>query len=137
MRDPLTTKKIQFIKSILKKHALTAKENKKIFHHNNKIVMEHYRHTQQNIKYRSVIYLSSQQVIDLNIKDYIESGYNDYTITLIHVYYLRLKESSKFHTKDDSKYEASSIYKSIVSELEKKFLVSCDVGTTGLYVAIN
>ncbi len=129
IKDQIITAKIYFIKSIFKKHTLAARENKRILVHNHKVFME-------NLKYGGYGHTWKWTPEEKSkLKNWIDSGWNNDTITALHVYYLQLKGVSKQHTKDDVNYVKSNVYYKIVSErLEKEFLVSQDAEKEGIYV---
>lgn len=130
IKDPVITAKIHFIKGILKKHTDAVRENKKVMLHNHRIFIE-------NLKYGDYGYTWKWSVEEqARLKKWVDSGWNNDTITALHVYYLQLKGVNKQHTKDDVNYVKSNVYFKIVSErLEKEFLVSQDARKAGIYVS--
>ncbi len=128
IKDPIISAKIHFIKCILKKHAIASRENKKISKFNNKINIQDPKYSHEAW---SSIWTDEKKA---KLKTYIDSGFNNDTITLIHVYYLVLKEASKQHTKDDKFYVTKYNYQTTIQKLEKEFMVSQEVGREGNHV---
>lgn len=125
-KDPIITAKIHFIKSILKKHGIAAKENKKSAILNYKLYIENY-------KYGPNFYYWTAELKE-KLTHYIDSGYNNDTITYVHIYYLLLKEVNKQHTKDDKLHVTKYSYQTTIQKLEKEFLVSQEVRKEGNHV---
>lgn len=128
IKDPIITAKIHFIKSILKKHAIASRENKKISLFNNKINIDDPKYSHEAW---SSIWSDEKKA---KLKPYVDSGFNNDTITLVHVYYLLLKGVNKQHTKDDKFYVGKYNYQTTIQKLEKEFLVSQEVGKEGNHV---
>jgi hypothetical protein len=127
IKDPIITKKIHFIKGILKNFVPVSRENKRVHKNIQRLFSK-------NIAFWHSNQWSTDDQIKLKLENYLDFPWDEDNITAIHIYYLKLKGVSKQHTKDDKTYENSRNYKATIDRLESEFLVSQDAGKEGLYV---
>lgn len=125
--DPIITKKIHFIKGILKKHTLAVRESNKINNFNHKIFIDNLKYGPYGHTWKWPAGESAKLI------KWIDSTWNHNTITALHVYYLQLKGVSKQHTKDDNYVKSTYNYKNVSERLEKEFLVPQEAGKEGIY----
>ncbi len=133
--DPIITKKIYYIKGLLKEYAVYSKSIKAYYKHNDLIISKYILEKQKEGK----IVGSWEAHRDPSIKDILKpypispATFLTYlTITPLHIYYLKVKGSTKTHTKDDKKYENDVYYKITVEKLEKEFALSLEAGKEGI-----
>jgi hypothetical protein len=116
--DPIITKKIHFIKGVLKNYAHYKKEFDIIHKEYNRIIIKY--SLDNKISYSDSYWKIKNSLPILPNNDNTKLC-NYLTITAVHIYYLKVKGSSKQHTKDDKKYENNVYYKIAVEKLEEEF----------------
>jgi hypothetical protein len=126
-QDPIITKKIHFIKGILKEFTSSSKQNKKAYVHNRRIYS----------KYPGLFVIPDDAKAQLKPIVEMPFDFDENDITILHIYYLKVKNVNKQHTKDDKKYEGYYAYQKVTSTVEKEFQLLQEAGKEGNYVTSN
>lgn len=130
--DPLITKKIYYIKSILKGFASDVKKTIEVNKYNQSIIRKF-------MIDNDCEYFDAVNKLKGKLKEHsADTTWCTYWhITALHIIYLKVKGVNKQHTKDDKSYENHVYFKITMEKLEKEFSLSQHAGKEGLYVNSN
>ena len=129
--DPIITKKIHFIKGLLKEYAVYSRDIKAYYSYNHPLITKYMSEND------CLNYYEAERQLKGIIKEHPKTKtywlyVHPLTITCLHIYYLKVKGSTKQHTKDDKKYETIAWYKILVEKLEKDFQLLLKAGEEGI-----